>query len=124
MSRHLDEIGKAKTDDIRGSRRLACLSEFGLNLLQQRLVWHMTRFAVPTYQLYEVSAHTIEEADILEDWNDIVCGPGGMAEKDAAALLEEFLRADRGDGRTLQHDLRDPQRRAAVRSACRARRDV
>lgn len=115
----LDEIGRTPTDEIRRSTRLACLSVRGINLLQHRLIFHLTRFAVPTHQLYEASAHTIEEADILEDWCDTLC-EGGWSEEAAAAELEQFLRQDRGSGRNHQDDLKLPQLRASVRSACRA----
>jgi hypothetical protein len=73
---------------------------------------------VPTYQLQEASAHVFEEADLLEEWNDTVYS-AGVPLDEAAALFEGFVRADRGDGKTLQDDLRDPQRRSAVRIACR-----
>ncbi len=115
----LDELGRAQTENIRGTRRLACMSELGLNILQQRLVWHLTRFEVPTHQLYEASAHTIEEAELMEDWSDTVCD-AGWTEQNAAEAFERFVREDRGGGRTYQGDLRDPQLRPSVRAACRA----
>ena len=115
----LDDIGKALTEHVAAGRRLACLSPFGVNLLQQRFIWRMTRHEVPTFQLQEVSSHTFEEADLLEEWNEAVCAAGVTAGQ-AAASFEAFLRADRGGGRTLQNDLRDPQRRSSVRIACRA----
>jgi hypothetical protein len=99
--------------------RFACLSPFGVNLLQQRLIWRLTRHEVPTHQLQEVSAHVFEEADLLEEWSDTTC-PAGATPEQAAAAFEVFVRADRGHGHTLQNDLRDPQRRSSVRSACRA----
>lgn len=115
----LDDIGKAETEQLTAGIRLACLSPFGVNLLQQRFIWRLTRHEVPTYQLQEVSAHVFEEADLLEEWNETVCAAGATPEE-AASLFESFLRADRGGGSTRQDDLRDPQRRSTVRSACRA----
>ena len=114
----LDDIGKALTTALTAGTRLACLAPFGVNLLQQRFIWRLTRHEVPTYQLQEASAHVFEEADLLEEWNDTVCS-AGVPPDEAAALFEGFVRADRGDGKTLQDDLRDPQRRSAVRIACR-----
>lgn len=101
------------------TQRLACLSVPGINLLQQRLIWHLTRFEVETFRLHEAFAHTFEEADLLEEWNDVVLD-GGVTEAEATVLFEEFIRADLGNGRTLQKGLRDPQRRSSVRSAVRA----
>jgi hypothetical protein len=40
----LDDIGKALTADIVTAARVACLSPFGVNLLQQRFIWR----AMPT----------------------------------------------------------------------------
>ena len=115
----LDDIGRARTKGVTASRRLACLSPFGINLMQQRFIWRMTRHQVPTALLQEASAHTFEEADLLEEWNDTIC-PAGATPDQAAASFEAFLRADCGHGRTLQNDLRDPQRRSSVRIACRS----
>jgi hypothetical protein len=114
----LDDIGKALTADIMAGARVACLSPLSVNLLQQRFIWRLTRHEVPTYQLQEVSAHVFEEADLLEEWSDTVCAAGASQEQ-AAASFEAFVRAARGGGKTLQDDLRDPQRRSTVRSACR-----
>lgn len=114
-----DEMGRALTADLLKTQRLACLSVPGINLLQQRLIWHLTRFEVETFRLHEAFAHTFEEADLLEEWNDVLCD-GGVAKTEATVLFEEFIRADQGNGRTLQEGLRDPQRRSSVRSAVRA----
>lgn len=114
----LDDIGKALTADIMAGVRVACLSPFGVNLLQQRFIFRFTRHEVPTYLLQEVSAHVFEEADLLEEWSDTVCA-AGASQQQAAASFEAFVRAARGGGKTLQGDLRDPQRRSTVRSACR-----
>jgi hypothetical protein len=91
---------------------------YGVNLLQQRLVWHLTRFEVPTFRLQEAFAHTYEEADILEEWSDILCEAGWVV-ADAAARFEQFVRTAGRSGRPLQGDLRDAQLRSAVRTTCR-----
>jgi len=123
---HLDEIGRSLTDDVLAAERIACLSNFGVSLLQQRLIFWLTRHEVPTFQLQQVSAHVFEEADLLEEWNETVCA-AGLSREDASARFEVFLRACGGaGGGSRQDDLRDPQRRSAVRIACRneARRIV
>ncbi len=115
----LDDIGMIPTDHLRSAKRIACLSEFGVNLLQQRVVCHLTRLEVPTVTFHEAFAHTQEEADLLEDWSDTLCA-AGVSEVVAVATFEQFMRLDRGDGRTLQGKLKDTQLRSAVRAACRA----
>ena len=114
----LDDIGKAETASPLSGTRIACLSQRGVNLLQQRFIWRLTRLEVPTHQLQEVSVPAFEEADLLEEWSDVVCA-AGSAPEEAAAEFEAFIRADRGGGRTLQGDLHDPQLRSTVRVACR-----
>jgi len=114
----LDELGTALTVDLNTDKRIACLSEYGVYLLQQRLIWHFTRLAVETFRIQEAFAHTYEEADLLEEWTDTL-SVTGVSRADAAAKFEEFIRADHGNGRTLQKDLQDVQRRSAVRVACR-----
>lgn len=116
---HLDEIGRAATSNDMVVGRVACLTEFGINLLQQRLIWHLTRLAVPTFKLQEAFGHTHEEADLLEEWTETLAG-ARISRADAAASFEQFLRARTEHGRTRQADLRDPQRRSAVRIACRS----
>jgi len=115
----LDDIGKAVTADMMTGVRVACLSPFGVNLLQQRFIFRLTRHEVPTRLLQEVSAHVFEEADLLEEWSDAVCA-AGMSREKATASFEALIRGDCGGGKTLQGDLRDPQRRSSVRIACRA----
>ena len=115
----MEDVWGIPTETLRSSARIACLSEYGVNLLQQRLVWHMTRLEVPTFTFHEAFAHTQEEADLLEEWNDVLCAAGFTIAK-STSKFDTFLRSDKGDGKTLQGDLRDPQRRSAVRMACRA----
>ncbi len=113
-----ESLGQAETVHLRSGKRLACASVFGVNLLQQRLIHHLTRFAPETFRLHEVSAHTFEEADLLEEWNDTILA-AGVPEEASERAFEEFLAQESGPGRTFQSDLRDPQWRSSVRSACR-----
>jgi len=114
---HLDELGRAATSDAMGTVRVACLSEVGINLLQQRLTFHLTRAEIPTPQFHEAFSHTLVEADLLEDWTDTLTARG-RSQADATEQFDVFLRS--GDP-SLQEQLLEPQRRAAVRTACRRR---
>ena len=113
-----DEIGRTSAEVLVAGTRVACLSDYGVNVLQQRLVWYMTRLEVPTHTFHDAFAHTLEEAELLEDWNDTVCG-AGFPEEESTTKFDAFLCSDMGGGRTLQNDLKDPQLRSAVRTACR-----
>lgn len=107
----LDRIGRALSTSAVGAVRLACLSQFGVNLLQQRLIYSLSRLDVPTTKLWEAFAHTYEEADLLEEWLE-----DGVPSADAVAF-ETWIRD--GDP-SRQSRLRDPQQRATVRADMRA----
>jgi hypothetical protein len=112
-----DELGRASTSELLAATRLACLSPFGVNLLQQRFIWYLTRFEVPTFQLQDAFAHFYDEVDLMEEWIDTM-SDAGVDVADATAQFDTFIRAEREGGRTLQSELRDPQRRSSVRQAC------
>lgn len=108
----LDQVGLASTASIQASRRIACLSPMGVNILQQRLVGHLTRVNIPTATFWEAFAHTYEEADLLEEWTEEL--EGAIDRESAVAEFETWIRAEN------RHDrLKDPQQRASVRSAMR-----
>jgi len=111
---HLDELGRAATTDALATVRVACLSDIGVNLLQQRLAFHLTRVEIPTARFHEAFAHTLIEADLLESWTDTLT-ESGLSAAEAAALFDAFIR--QGDP-TLQTQLLEPERRAFVRTAC------
>ena len=112
------KVGRASTSELSSKPRLACASEFGINLLQQRLVWHMTRCLIPTSTISEAFSHLFEEADLCEDWTDTLFEVG-INEVEARQSFDAFLTADLGNGRTLQKDLSETQLRSAVRAQCR-----
>jgi hypothetical protein len=114
---HLDLLGTVRSAGLEPFTRTACMSERGVNLLQQRLVMRLTRVDIPTRTFHEAFSHTYEEADLLEEWSDIVTEKG-VSVSDAAARFEELIRAPR-QPLTLQAALRDPQERAAVRREVR-----
>lgn len=88
---HLDELGRARTADIQATSRVACLSDAGTNMLQQRLTFHLTRAAVPTERFQEAFAHTLVEAELLEEWTDTLTEQGSSIDQ-AVALFESFIR--------------------------------
>jgi len=103
-------------------KRIAYLTEFGVNLLQQRMIWHLTRFEVATAKLHEAFSHTFEEADLLEEWLETF-DLSATSLEDATAEFDAFIRTNAGDGdATLQEWLREPQRRSSVRNRMRAQR--
>jgi len=114
---HLDKIGRSLTADLHGGDRMACLSGFGVNMLQQRLTCHLTRAEIPTATFNEAFSHTFDEADLLEEWTDTLVA-AGWTQAMAAAEFETFVRE--GDP-SLQAKLLDAQQRSSVRRPCRQR---
>jgi hypothetical protein len=115
MAACFDDAGQARTANLQAERRVACLSEFGINMLQQRFVCSFSRVEVPTHEFSTAFSHTYAEADLLEDWTDALTADGWTA-NDAASEFEKFIRSGE---RTYQDKLREPQLRSAVRKACK-----
>lgn len=104
----LGRIGLAETADVARADRVACLSELGINQLQQRLVFHQTRLVVPTSTFHEAFSHTYEEAELLENWvTDL-----DSAMTDPVAAFETWIREGSPN---RQERLRDHAERASIR---------
>ena len=111
----LDEIGLASSQELASSERLACLSDFGINMLQQRLTCHFTRAQVPTHIFNDAFSHTYEESELLEDWTSALC-EAGSAMGDAERSFDQFM----GEGAPSRRKrLEAPEQRSAVRRECR-----
>ncbi len=84
----LGTFGLAQTSDLGDAARIACLSEPGINQLQQRLVFHLTRLEVPAATFQEAFDHTYEEAELLENWATDLA----EVDENPAATFEEGIR--------------------------------
>jgi hypothetical protein len=116
----LDEVGMVASDDLDLDQRVACLSEQGLWLFQQRLVACDTRTHVKLDTLEEASRLVLEEAELLERWSETLArrrvDAGEERAEALAAEAEEFdafLGPQRSD--TLRARLNDPVTRPAAR---------
>ena len=112
-------VGLVESHELENGRRLACLQHFGVNLLQQRLVNHLTRVEIETDKFDDACAAVLEEADLLEEFRGEVV-PVGIDIAEADAGFHDFIRADRDGGKSYQDWLRERQLRPQVRRACRA----
>ena len=108
----LDLFGLACTDALFATDRIACLSHPGINQLQQRIVYHQTRLALPTGQFHQAFEHTYEEADLLEEWNTELSD----VEDEPVASFEGWIREGNP---TRQRRLEDSQERAPIRREMR-----
>lgn len=110
----LDEIGLVVSAAVQSAQRLACMTPFGINLLQQRFIAYLTRFVVPTFRLNEACAAVFDEADLCEEWSSVAVD-AGMPLEQAAATFHDWIRAADSSGITRQAQLAEPQRRSGVR---------
>jgi len=108
----LGALGLAATGSLRTATRIACLSEPGINQLQQRLVYHQTRLEVPVTTFQEAFDHTYEEAELLENWATDFEG----TIEEATAEFERWIRAG---SPSRQQRLLDYAERAPIRRELR-----
>lgn len=106
-------------DDLDIEKRVACLSQIGVNLLMQRWVHYNSRAVVSTATYQEVSSAAYEEADLIEEWVDVRLG-AGLDIREATSEAIAWLREDAGAGAMRQALLEDPQARSTIRRQLRA----
>lgn len=109
-----DLAGRVATDELRREQRVACLSPYGISVLQQRHVHHLTRYVVPSVELHATCVNVLAEAELLEEW--LLAAEVAGVDVDQAALdFHELVRADQPGGSSLQEDLKHEAKRAGVR---------
>lgn len=109
---NFEDLGAVPSDELDLTKRVACLDDRGLVLLQQRHAHHLTRYVVETEVLYEQSANVLAEAELLEAWLGAALDDIGEEYDERAALQATEFDAFVGP---LRNDLKDPSRRASVR---------
>lgn len=114
-----DELYLVGPEDLDPAKRVACLSQTGVNLLLQRWVHHNSRAVVGTTKYQEVSSPAYDEADLIEEWAEERL-EGGFDVRAATTEAMEWLRGSDDGGSTRQKMLDDPQKRSTVRKQMRA----
>lgn len=120
----LNDIGTIESADLDLSRRLACLSERGVLLFQQRFAANLARVKVKLTTLEEASAPVLIEVELQEEWLIALAKPRcSNGEAQATVLAEEIEAFDdvfgAGGANSYRAQLADTARRAAVRRAVR-----
>jgi hypothetical protein len=116
-----DETTMVPIATLLGTHRIGCLSEYGILVLQQRLVHHLTRVAMRLQTLRRASIHVLEEVDLQEDWNLALAtseDPDQLAEalRREATEFDAFMNGPlRDDGEPRRAALKDELRRSDVR---------
>lgn len=113
---HRPSLVSPETVDL--GQRIACLSQFGVNLLLQRWVHHNSRVVVPTWSVDAATAEQYEEADLVEEWRES-WNLAGMDPVESESSAHNWLRSDAGNGSSWQAMLGTSQTRSKVRSAMR-----
>ena len=114
-----DELYLVGSRDLDVGKRIASLSQTGVNLLLQRWVNHNSRAVIPTFDYQAVSSPAYEEADIIEEWCEERID-AGLDLREATVEALKWLREDAGTGVTRQRLLENPQSRSTVRRQMRA----
>lgn len=116
---HLDQAVSLTPDLLTVERRVAALSEYGVNLLMQRWVHYLTRFVAPTFHLAAAIAAEYEEADLTLEWLEELADDETIVEETIAfhRWIREELVA--GQDLTRQAALKEGQRRSEVRRQLR-----
>jgi len=99
------------------NRRVAAMSQRGVNLLMQRWVHHNSRVIVPTQDYLAVTGSQYEEADIIEEWC-IGREDDEISLDDATVEIDLWLTGDKSPS-SPRARLEDPQQRSTVRRDAR-----
>ncbi|MEJ7785609.1 MAG: hypothetical protein WKF96_12460 [Solirubrobacteraceae bacterium] len=117
------ELSAVRSTELTRDRRIASLSNLGIHVLQQRLVFCLTRVAVGLDKLEEQVANVLLEAELEEEWVDDLSADD--AEEGALVEQTSAFAAFMDDGH--REALKDPTRRTdttrAVRKEIRRRKE-
>ncbi len=114
----LTEASVVTPAQLEAADRIAALSEDGIQLLQQRLVWALTHVVIDLDTLAEYSAPAFAEIELLEEWNMALCAPDdGDRPARLATIAREFETYIRSSG--VQADLARERKRGDARRRAR-----
>lgn len=99
---HLLEMTSCRSERLERPNRTLALTGHGIHVLQQRLVFALTRVAVGLDRLSEQAAAVLLEADLEEDWVDELSASEteqelGQATEDFAAFMNDGHRTNLQD---------------------------
>jgi hypothetical protein len=114
-----NQVTSMRSEALRSGRRVACLSEYGVQLLQQRHVFHYTRVLVDLPTIHRALAPTFIEMELEQDWVEATVGAASCAADAivrASTAFQDYLGPASSERRSL---LKDPARRSIVVSETR-----
>lgn len=118
---HLLELSAIRSSELSRDGRLLTLTDRGIHILQQRLVYSLTRVEVGLDRLHEQAAHVLLEAELEEEWVDELV-PDATIEGLSAAATAFMLFMDSGHRKALTDLTLRSDTVRAVRAEIRRRR--
>ena len=113
-----EEVGTVRSANLVLDRRVAYLTDYGVTVLQQRLLHHLSRVVVPRADIYAQAAPNFEEADLLHEWlEELVRDPS--ADEEVLRQTREFDAYLNAGGGELRSHLQDDGKRSTVRKRVR-----
>jgi hypothetical protein len=113
----LTEVSIVTPAQLAAASRIATLSDKGVQLLNQRLIWAMTHTVVGLDTVAEFAAPALAELELLEEWNMRLCGDQASERADKLGRLavefEDFIRASGVQAALEQEQTRADARRRA-----------
>ncbi|MFD6515167.1 hypothetical protein [Rhodococcus sp. NPDC060176] len=106
-----DLLSTMPSESLKTSARIAVLSQFGVNVLSQRWVYHNSRVLVPTRTFDLQTFGPYNEAELSEEW--AIMHPD---KNNSAKLFDEWIRDGQPSRQSL---LADQQTASAVRREMR-----
>ena len=116
---HFEQIGTVPSSSLDVAERLAYLSDYGVTVLQQRFVHHLSRVVVDLPVLHAQAAPNFEEAALLHEWLDLLV-PDPTVADDVSNQTREFDELLSANGEGLRQLLHDAVTRADARRRLRA----
>ncbi len=118
----LTEFGMVAQDELDVDRRMCCLTELGVVLLQQRFFHNQSRVRVGRDTLFEASAPVFAEVELWTQWNEQLAQQRVETGEDRTAVLadeaqafDSLLRSQHAEATDLRAALRVPRLRSDVR---------
>lgn len=115
---NLNLLSTMRSAEIRKACRVACLSEYGIELLQQRHIFNSTRVCVDLPTIHQELTHLFVEAELTEDWATAAIAREDYIGDDTAHLAEQAeqdLQAFLGPADSpRRRNLKDPTKRSLV----------
>lgn len=123
-----EEVGMVRSELLTPDSRVACLTERGILLVQQRQIFNGSRADISLSTLEEASAAVLAEVELLEDWTGALTEPRVEAGESLLDVLSDeaisfdafFGAAPSGETESLREMLKTQHRRPSVRRAVRA----